>query len=202
MAPQLRNESRESIACRARPEEARAERPHAQTPRTWPSPARAPRRPGVIPASHCVWAPGRACPYCLLKHPIKAAPGPGEKRAGQGPGGAGGPTLTPQPGAQTPPVSTAPPRPRPPPEHLDGAVVELLGPDLGDAELKAVELWLVSGVRTVCGRRTGFTASQITRLSPRDLKQANGQSLKRQPLRTTQFQGFFSKNSPGLHPTV
>lgn len=54
---------------------------------------------------------------------------------------------------------TAPPWDHPPPAHLDGAVVELLGPHLGDAELKAVQLRLVSGVRAICRRRTGFTAS-------------------------------------------
>ena len=198
VAPELRNEGRESAACQAQPQEARAERPHSQTPGTWPSPARAPRRAGVMPASRCVWAPGMCLPVLSPEAPYKSSPVSRGKASRPGPWGAGGPTLAPP----VPPVnllSTAPPRPRPPPAHLDGAVVERLGPHLRDAELKAVELWLVSGVRTVCGRRTGFTASQITRLSPRDLKQANGQSLKRQPLNS---QGFFSKNSPGLHPAV
>lgn len=123
------------------------------------------------PPTACGTRGALACILSLiLKHPISAAPCPGEKQTGQGPGTAGGRPLTPQPGARTlssthaihtdrQAALTVPPRDRPPPAHLDGAVVELLGPHLRDAELKAVELWLVSGVRTIYGRRIGFTAS-------------------------------------------
>lgn len=70
----LRNEGRESAACQAQPQEARGERPHSQTPRTWPSLARAPRRAGVMPASRCVWAPVMRLPVLSTEALYKSSP--------------------------------------------------------------------------------------------------------------------------------
>ena len=91
VAPQLRNEGRESAACQAQPQEARAERPHSQTPGTWPSPARAPRREGVMPASRCVWAPGMCLPVLSPEAPYKSSPVSRGKASRPGPWGAGPP---------------------------------------------------------------------------------------------------------------
>ena len=50
--------------------------------------------------------------------------------------------------------------------YLDGAVVELLRPNLGNTDLKAVKLWLISGVRAICKKRVkGYLRSDTTALS-------------------------------------
>lgn len=91
------------------------------------------------------------------------------------------------------------------PAHLDGVLLELLCPDLSNAQLKAVKLGLISGVRTICEKKEN-RASFVKRNVLVMLHETNRpRKQTKDCLRindSSQFSGFLIKELAGFHHAI
>lgn len=88
--------------------------------------------------------------------------------------------------------------------HLDGVLIELFCPNLSDAQLKAVKLGLISGVRAVCGKKNKASSAKSDVLVLFETSQQSKQTkgYLRNDITVLNSQGFISKNSPNLNHAI